>query len=188
MIWLYLYVCVGVCLLGTLFAKQFLNSENEKLFNFDEEVARFSLKWFWTRFILPIIGSILITVLWPLWIYMVFEEWNSKRRRKKREIESEFRIDRTHLQKEMNIAEVEFAERITDPLGAVPDLPFGHLNSVWVSFLESRPANAQLWSFEIRWTDYFHNTYDRSGYVWVTEKVCTPWIVSHQFELTEVDD
>ena len=34
----------------------------------------------------------------------------------------------------MTVAEIEQANRVIDPLGAAPNLPFGHLHAVWVEF------------------------------------------------------
>ncbi|WVM93015.1 hypothetical protein ULG90_02285 [Halopseudomonas pachastrellae] len=52
-----------------------------------------------------------------------------------RTIHTEFAVTEDHLLESLTVAEIEARERVADPLGAVPDLPFGHLNTAWQEFL-----------------------------------------------------
>lgn len=56
------------------------------------------------------------------------------------------------------VEEVEAWERIVDPLGAVPPLPFGHLNSVWGSLKAAMQPGDELWSFA--------STRDETKHIW----------------------
>jgi hypothetical protein len=51
------------------------------------------------------------------------------------------------LRERLTVGEIETREMIIDPLSAVPDLPFGHLNVVWRRFLDDHVESDELWSF-----------------------------------------
>jgi hypothetical protein len=58
----------------------------------------------------------------------------------------------------------EAREMVIDPLGAVPTLPFGHLNAAWTEFTEELESGCELWSFRRHWvTEYRNNVHE--GYV-----------------------
>lgn len=63
--------------------------------------------------------------------------------------------------------EIEARELVEDPLGAVPNLPFGHLNATWLRFLEGRSDSDELWSFTASWQTIWDQKELRSGYVLV---------------------
>lgn len=46
-------------------------------------------------------------------------------------------------------AEVELLHYISDPLGSVPQVPFGHLNAAWKQFLETVLPDEEIWSFHV---------------------------------------
>ena len=56
----------------------------------------------------------------------------------------EFAVTGDHLLESLTVAEIEARERVSDPLGAVPDLPFGHLNTAWCEFLARNSHQAVL--------------------------------------------
>lgn len=50
----------------------------------------------------------------------------------------------------VNPLDAETASYVTDPLGGVPPLPFGHLNRGWINFLaDMMDAGDEMWSFYI---------------------------------------
>jgi hypothetical protein len=55
----------------------------------------------------------------------------------------------------ITIEEVEQRERVFDPMGAVPDLPFGHLNAAWQKFRDGLEPQDVIWTFsahlQIKW-------------------------------------
>ena len=58
-----------------------------------------------------------------------------------------FKARRRHRQVRLSVAQIEARERVDDPLGAVPDLPFGHLYPVWCA-LKAKPRWGDgFWSF-----------------------------------------
>lgn len=55
---------------------------------------------------------------------------------------------------------------VSDPLGAVPQVPFGHLHGAWRRFLQANWTDgAQLWSFATVWETPQGSREQRSGYV-----------------------
>ena len=50
--------------------------------------------------------------------------------------------------REMTFAEIEQANRVMDPLGAAPHLPFGHLHAVWVEFRDGLEVGETVHLFE----------------------------------------
>lgn len=81
------------------------------------------------------------------------------------EEEREFAIEHQHLQERVTVQEVERREAVTDPLKAVPDLPFGHLNAAWQKFLNDSADGGELWSFSARWQMTWGRDELRAGYV-----------------------
>ena len=59
----------------------------------------------------------------------------------------EYTLTLEDLRERLTVAEIEAREKISDPLSAVPDLPFGHLNVVWRRFLDDHVEFDELWSF-----------------------------------------
>lgn len=114
------------------------------------------------------IASILIILGWPVALYVQSKDWLEAWRRRGREEDAEFAVARECLQERMTVREIEFCERVVDPLKAVPDLPFGHLNDAWRAFLSRVPPGGELWSFTSRWVNTWGETEIRSGYVAVS--------------------
>jgi hypothetical protein len=52
------------------------------------------------------------------------------------------------LVREMTVAEIEQANMVIDPLGAAPNLPFGHLHAVWVEFRDGLGVGETVYLFE----------------------------------------
>ena len=65
--------------------------------------------------------------------------WRGWRRR-----ERPFRIRRRDLRYAFTQAEIEARECVYDPLGAVPALPFGHLNPAWRRYADTLEPRARL--------------------------------------------
>lgn len=63
----------------------------------------------------------------------------------------EFAVAGDHLLESLTVDEIEARERVSDPLGAVPDLPFGHLNTAWQAFLAQCEEEAEFRRFAADW-------------------------------------
>ena len=58
-----------------------------------------------------------------------------------------FVVQKSHLIAAFTLEEVEAQLMIHDPLGAVPAVPMGHLNAVWVNYRAQLTPKSVLWSF-----------------------------------------
>lgn len=67
------------------------------------------------------------------------------------EYRANFSPRRRDLIHTFTLDEVEQLERVDDPLGAAPNLPFGHVHLAWRSFVASAGPAAQFWSYGCDW-------------------------------------
>lgn len=109
-----------------------------------------------------------VTLGWPISVPFAISVWWQEWRRPEGAFGAspppQFSVKLNDLVDETNIAEIERTERVHDPLGAVPDQAFGHLNGAWERFVrELQPAD-RIWTFWADWAPY-KETVDRySGY------------------------
>jgi hypothetical protein len=106
-----------------------------------------------------------IVVVWPVAIYMKGKEVFSKKGSSALQEEREFAVERAHLHEPLTVPQIEAREVVEDPLGAVPNLPFGHLNEAWKTFIEGVAADEELWSFTAPWQTTWGRKEIRTGYV-----------------------
>ena len=111
------------------------------------------------------LAGLLVVVGWPVFILMLIKQSYLEARRKRIAEEDKFRVRSEDLSERMSVEHIEQLERIVDPLNAVPDLPFGHLNAAWIKYLDARPPDSELWSFETVWTTSYGSVQKMSGYV-----------------------
>ena len=111
---------------------------------------------FWYRvvedMVVPGLAFILVWLVWPVAIGFKFFEMYQKKdaaanseRLAKAKV---FMLKEEALIREMTVAEIEEANMVRDPLGAAPNLPFGHLHAVWVEFREGLRPQETLHLFE----------------------------------------
>ncbi len=124
--------------------------------------------------VVPALAALLVFVIWPAAVYLKVKEWRGKDKATEPELDREFAVMREHLLERLTQAEIEQRERVFDPLGAVPDLPFGHLHAAWQGFLSDRPEGAELWSFSAPWGDRRRRE-SLTGYVLVRDGVPGAW-------------
>lgn len=58
-------------------------------------------------------------------------------------------------------------ELVFDPLGAAPNLAFGHINNKWREFLDYKVLEDSIWEFSTIWPDEFGLEDHFEGYVLV---------------------
>ncbi len=79
-----------------------------------------------------------------------------------------FAITSPDLIELFTVEAIEQREMVSDPLNAVPNVPFGHLNQAWKDFIAELGAEDQLWSFSSTWKLSFGGHELKKGYVIVT--------------------
>jgi len=99
----------------------------------------------------------------------------------------EFAVEKAHLQERLSVQDIENREFVFDPLGAVPNLPFGHLNVAWKKFIEDCTENDELWSFSAQWKNYGENEL-REGYVLIKNDSLWPYFITASRYLPEEAD
>jgi hypothetical protein len=107
--------------------------------------------------------AVAITI-WPLMVLVLLED-KLNLGPGARVPERVFAVKRSDLQEKLTVEQIEARERVQDPLGAVPDLPFGHLHAAWKEFLAGCQPGDQLWSFSARWPGDWRGEEQREGYV-----------------------
>jgi hypothetical protein len=104
----------------------------------------------WTRVAGQLLMYPLILLIWPVVIWIVIQDqWFSSKTDWKPDPEAAFNCRRQHLIKVVVPDAAEADAKVVDPLGRVPDLPFGHLNAGWRALLANRQIGDTLWYFHI---------------------------------------
>ena len=184
-VWL-IYVSIGACLLVVMllisklqdFRRGTMSSELRRALSGPQSRR----EWLVDKVLVPAMAGLAVVIAWPVVSVWAIKEWfaearQSKERERRRE-EGIFRIRRENLVRITSVTEVEQAEMVVDPLQAVPQKPFGHLHSVWTEFLQYQPHDAELWQFASDWKTEWSSVFARSGYVWVKDEACSPWVLT----------
>ena len=170
MIYLYWYLGIGMAVLAVVYASRHLTKDKameslqERVASFDPDRKKLSYRIL-NNIVGPILAVIFVVPLWPVVVYMKVKLMLSKKGGDKSLEETEFAVDRQHLQERLTVVEIENREVVTDPLGAVPELPFGHLNDAWKDFLKNHTDSEDLWSFSALWRSKWGTQEMLSGYV-----------------------
>lgn len=131
-------------------------------------------------FLAPFVAISLVILGWPFLIYFAIKEHLYPTQPY---VEKVFQVENEHLGKLVEVSEIEAKEKVFDPLGAVPDLPFGHLNTAWREFIGQMAHGDQLRTFSANWQSDWGNPELREGYVIVTPDAgigtffMTRWII-----------
>lgn len=170
MIYLYWYLGIGAAVLAVVFGAHRLTKKDEPeslhdlldAVNPDRKKLSYRIL---NNVVAPVLAAVAVVVVWPAALYMKGKEIFGKKSVSALDEEREFAVERSHLQKRLTVLQIEARELVTDPLGAVPDLPFGHLNAAWKTFAEGVGADDELWSFTAPWQTTWGRREVRTGYV-----------------------
>ena len=180
MMWLGLYLCVGGVVLTCMLLMNWRDGRgrqpSELLASLHKPLSRREI--FLEKVVAPMLGSVALVLGWPLALWFARQSRREGIQRAQRTADAVFRVRPQDLGRQTEVAEVEASARVHDPLSAVPDVPFGHLNSVWQAFVAERPPNAELWTFACDWTSDWDVTFARQGYVWVQGDERSPWMLT----------
>lgn len=156
LIWVYAYFIAAIPALVLVRLFQVLNAPAGELSGFlkdlvdmlreqyklDQDKCLLAEKW----------GFMLgVTLLWPLAVAFWISEFRPKPEKpaRKPDPEDAFDIKSAHLLRIVTAAEAESQAIVTDPLGRVPALPFGHLNPGWLRLLAQMQEGDTLWYGEV---------------------------------------
>lgn len=98
------------------------------------------------------VGAVLLFCLaWPVAVMVgLYALFFDKQTPSYHSDEPSFICQKDSLIKRVEPIEVEAASYVTDPLGRVPDTPFGHLHQGWINLLAQLEPTDQLWSFQTK--------------------------------------
>lgn len=119
------------------------------------------------RCIVMPLAAVAVVVAWPLALWLLFNDRIQSRRMASRSTGSgkiAFMPTHEHLIERMTREAIEARERVTDPLGAAPEVPFGHLNLLWMAFTDGIEAGDELWRFEARIVSDWESVAVHRGY------------------------
>lgn len=170
MIYLYWYlgISAGSMLLWIIYYK-FIEEKSSQSSRGVANTFQTTRKGFLSRILNDVLGPALVGLLIvPFWPVLFFFEMKSRifgEANRSPSEEPEFAVTRNDLQTQLSIEEIEQLEMVFDPLGAAPNVPFGHLNTAWKKFFEGMEPNDSLWSFTAHWTCAWGSKDIRQGYV-----------------------
>jgi len=95
----------------------------------------------------------------------------------KEDYRPQFEITTADLIEEVTREKIEVRETVTDLLNAAPPLPFGHLNSDWLNFLENLEAEEPLWYFSSICVSHAGIRAEAFGYVIVRGESMGPYFI-----------
>lgn len=174
MIYLYWYLGIGAAVLAIVFGAHWLTKKDESkslrnlldAVNPDRKKLSYRIL---NNFVVPVLAAVAVVVVWPVAIYMKGKDIFSKKSESELEEEREFAVERGHLQERLTVPQIEAREMVADPLGAVPNAPFGHLNAAWKTFIGGLGADDDIWSFAAPWQTTWGRKEIRSGYISVRD-------------------
>ena len=174
MIYLYWYLGIGVVVLAVVFGAHRLTKKDESAslselldaVNPDRKKLSYRILH---NLVVPALAAVALVVVWPVATYMkskgIFRKKSESASEEEEEEEREFAVERSHLLERLTVTQIEAREAVTDPLGAVPAIPFGHLNAAWRAFISSTGADDEVWSFTAPWQTTWGRKEVRAGYV-----------------------
>ncbi len=185
-----IYYAIGYLIIGALIlvaisvVHRMDNSEEAKSMRRIHKIIAPSPKTWHEKLILliivPVIAATIAVLFWPVVIVWIINNKLSARTYKNREIKEPdvFKVKNEYLKEQISIEGVEALEMVKDPLGAVPEIPFGHLNSAWKKLKGKIQSKDELWSFSAQWTSEWGYKDLRTGYAIVTEDNVTNFFIA----------
>ena len=105
-------------------------------------LARMTVDW-----LVPALAGVTIVAFWPpILIYLGWMQIKEIRT-PTNNYDKPFRVEHQDLVTKASLEQIEQSHHIEDPLGAVPDLPFGHLNPGWQKFRGKLGPKDEIWAF-----------------------------------------
>jgi len=184
MIFLIVYFAIGCIILAVIFfahqaSKRPSSTGWEEVANaFHPERATLRYR-ITTKVLLPILTGVLVLVAWPIMLPVAL--WKVRGVSKSKSTtgdEEKFSVARKNLLQQTTVEQIEQLERIDDPMGAAPALPFGHLNAAWVEFRKHLTPQHEIWTFSALWEPLWGPKEIREGYVAVLGNVVGPHFVT----------
>ncbi len=191
---IFYFVIGAVCLLILYIITRLDNSEEAKdlreINKFLEPESRNVTELIINKLILPAITLSLALILWPAAVALIVKDrldnWFYK---DTAEPEPKvFKVKTEHLKEQVTIEHTEALETVKDPLKAAPEIPFGHLNTVWQEFKKKIQPEDELWSFVAEWGSQWGDVEQRKGYVIVRLNIPEDFLLTTIKTIEPLDD
>ena len=191
---IFYFVIGAVCLLILYIITRLDNSEEAKdlreINKLLEPESRNVTELIINKLILPAITLSLALILWPVAVAWIFKDrldnWFYK---DTAEPEPEvFKVKIEHLKEQVTIEHLEALETVRDPLKSAPEIPFGHLNTVWQEFMKKIQPEDELWSFVAEWSSQWGDVEQRKGYVIVRLNIPEDFLLTTIKTIESMDD
>ncbi len=171
MIYAYWYLALGIATLLFILRDKVLYPSKIRSF-FRDQLTKaknnFSKQDFVDDVLIPLLTGTFVLVFWPIAVIMCVYWLITGQITLSSQIDADeekpFSVSKQHLIQKLSLEEIEGSEIINDPLGGVPNVPFGHLNKQWCQFKENHSADTELWSFNQKWKPRWGAEDIRSGY------------------------
>jgi hypothetical protein len=172
---LYWYVGIGLALGAVAVPVALLKKRKDSLADSISDALYPERRTPWYRFrervLLPLLILPLMGLAWPILMFVIgLDAWQNRKSQRASLPEDAPELTATDLLEDVDIATVEAAEHVTDPLGAVPALPFGHLHAAWLAFLDKRQPDEKLWRYQATHARSWGGPETRRGYAWVHDR------------------
>ena len=116
------------------------------------------------RLVAPVLSAVGVVLLWPFGLAMKLQDMAAQRARIKREEADTFKLKASDLVERMSLADIAQREMVHDPLGAAPQVPFGHAHAAWQKFIDALQPGDEIWHFSAQRTLSWGPQEHRRGY------------------------
>jgi len=169
--WLLIYMTPGIAVFGYNLAKTYKVRPSEFARAILENVrGKTTIKEVLENILVYSFAGVCILIGWPAFLVWWFITSKQEATQEIEQNKPRFYCMPQHLIQKLTPMEAEASSYVIDPLGKVPNLPFGHLNTAWAILLSDLfDPKDELWSFHIPKgciTGKYGNTYsgDTSGF------------------------
>jgi hypothetical protein len=152
MTWLYIYLGIGV-VIALIFYGLSLKDRPSKFVRDMRSALGYgkTLKDHLQDILVYTLAGLTILIGWPGFLIWAFLKKLEEKRERMKEDEPKFMCRPEYLVRKVTLIEAEQANIIEDPLGLIPNLPFGHFSQAWTKFLSEfgLEDENELWYFEV---------------------------------------
>lgn len=136
----------------------------------------------------PCAALALFLAIWP---WLIWVETAGKRSSRKSDLwpakAKPFEVSDDFLVGELPLAEIELLETVEDPMGAAPQVPFGHLNTAWEAFKANHLESGAIWKFTGKHVDDWDMAWLREGYAILKGDGTRPYFLTNSEYLGEAN-
>ena len=112
----------------------------------------------------PVLSAAAMVLLWPIGLLVQLQYKAEQRARAQREEADTFKLKAADLLERLSLADIAQREMVHDPLGAAPQVPFGHAHAAWQKLIEALQPGDEIWRFSSQRTLSWGPQEHRCGY------------------------